>query len=86
MNLVTRRLAELGAIVMIGDGVVAALKPKGHVRLWERGPKLWRDLLEPFAKRPGLTRAVAVGEIGLGVLLARIAIRDPAEQRAQREG
>ena len=85
MNLFARRLAELSGILLIGDGVVAALQPKGHVRLWEGGPKLWRDLLRPFAKRPQLTRAVAVAEIAVGVLIAWAAIRRPNSREARRE-
>ena len=84
MNLFARRLAELSGILLIGDAVVAALQPKGHVRLWEGGPKLW-DLLRPFAKRPQLTRAVAVAEIAVGVLIAWAAIRRPNSREARRE-
>ena len=84
MNLFARRLAELSGILLIGDGVVAALQPKGHVRLWEGGPNLW-DLLRPFAKRPQLTRAVAVAEIAAGVLIAWAAIRRPNSREARRE-
>lgn len=86
MNLLTRRLAELGGILLIGDGVVAALKPEGHVRLWERGPKWWRELVEPFALRPQLTRAVAVAEIAAGVALAQAAMRPPDREPGNREG
>ena len=44
MGVWTRRLAELGGMVLIGDGVIAALAPKGHAALWLRRP--WRKLLQ----------------------------------------
>ena len=50
-------MTELGAIGLIGDGIVSVLKPQGHVRLWEGGPRFWRNLLKPLADRPGITRA-----------------------------
>lgn len=74
MRLAVRRLAELGGILLVGDGIVAALRPVGHVELWEKGPSLWRDMLRPFAGRPGLTRGVALAEIGLGLAIAGAAI------------
>jgi hypothetical protein len=70
MNLAARRAAELGAIMMVGDGVVAALAPEGHARLWERGPKAWRDMVQPFAEHPQMTRLIGLAEIGLGLWLA----------------
>ena len=83
MQIATRRLAELGGMAMIGDGILAALRPDGHVRLWEGLPKPWRALLEPFAGRPGLTRAVGIAEAGLGLLIAEMAIGEPRRRVPQ---
>lgn len=85
MKLFARRLTEIGGILLIGDGVVAALKPKGHVRLWQKGPRLWRELLDPFARRPQLTRAVGVAEVAAGLLMARAAIRRPPKGKREPE-
>lgn len=68
--MVTERLVESLAMMMIGDGVLAVLEPRRHVALWVSGPPLWRALVEPFADRPGLTRCLGAAEVVLGVWLA----------------
>jgi hypothetical protein len=73
MSVWMRRAAELGGLAMIGDGVIAALAPRGHVALWLRGP--WRTLMRPFDRHPQLTRVAGIGEAVAGILIAREAIR-----------
>jgi hypothetical protein len=75
-----RRLVELGAMAMIGDGFLATINPEGHVRLWERGP--WRSLLRPFADHPELTRVVGMVEVLAGTLLAGAAIEGGSRRSA----
>lgn len=58
----TRRLKSLLAIVMIGDGVVAALTPKRQMRRWETGPSAWQRFVRPFRRRPRLTRAIGTAQ------------------------
>jgi hypothetical protein len=82
MNIAMRRAGELGAMMMIGDGMLAAAWPKEHVRLWQSGPRLWRKILEPFASRPGMTRALGVAEMAVGAALAWATLR----QQPQRSG
>jgi hypothetical protein len=65
-----RRGAEFLAISMIGDGVLAFIDPRHHLRLWQKGPKPWEEAVEPFVQHTGWTRALAVVEIGLGIWLA----------------
>lgn len=72
---VNRRIKESIAISMIGDGVVALMEPRRHALLWEGGPAAWRKLMQPFAKRPGLTRLLAVLEIMGGIWLASNQLR-----------
>ena len=74
MSLVARRAGELAGMAMIGDGIVAAADPEGHVALWKRGPQWWTKLAEPFARHPQATRALALLEVGLGLLLVRATI------------
>jgi len=69
-NLIRRRILECFAITMIGDGVLGFVEPKGHVQLWLRGPSWWRRMLQPFAKRPELTRWVGAAEFAFGIWLA----------------
>lgn len=64
------RLAETTAMLMIGDGVLAMIAPREHVRLWQRGPAGFEKLMKRFEQRPGLTRTVGAIEAGLGIWLA----------------
>jgi hypothetical protein len=68
--MIAERVKECLAMMMIGDGVLGLLEPRRHATLWEAGPPWWRGMIEPFARRPGLTRCVGAGEIVLGVWLA----------------
>lgn len=61
------RVKELGAILMIGDGVVGALAPRRHTRLWLDGPRPYRNAMKPFVRNPELTRLLSVAQVALGV-------------------
>jgi hypothetical protein len=61
------RLKELAAIILIGEGVIWALRPRPHVRLWQFGPKGCRKFIGELAKRPNLNRALGATEAGLGL-------------------
>jgi hypothetical protein len=61
------RLQELMALMMIGDGVLAAARPREHCLVWLRGPQTWEQMVKWFADRPGLTRALGVAETAFGL-------------------
>ena len=66
-----KRIArDLGAISLIGDGIVGVLIPARHTRRYEVGPTSWRTAMQFFARRPSLTRAVAIAEVVAGLRLA----------------
>ena len=65
-----RRIVELLAILMIGEGVLTLIAPRKHSLLWEFGPEGYRRAVEAFAEHPTLTRLVAAAETGLGLWLA----------------
>jgi hypothetical protein len=66
----TKRMKHFAAMVMIGDGMMALVRPKQDAHAWERGPRAWRGSMEWLAERPGLTRAIGVAQIVGGVLWA----------------
>jgi hypothetical protein len=70
MNQPLKLSAELLAILMIGDGVLALTQPRRHMQLWSAGPEPWRNLVSFFEKRPVLTRATGAASIALGLWLA----------------
>ena len=65
-----RAILDVVAIALIGDGMVAALIPTRHSRRYEAGPRPWRGVMRYFARRPALTRLLAVFEVALGIRLA----------------
>lgn len=68
--MVARRLKELVAIALIGDGVVGRAAPRRHSLLWDFGPWWYRRALEALAVRPNLVRALAATEALCGLWLA----------------
>jgi hypothetical protein len=65
--MVGRRLKEIAAIMMIGEGIVGALIPRRYMSLWEFGPKRYRKFIKASAKRPNLVRIASAAEAGLGI-------------------
>jgi hypothetical protein len=69
-NLVARRIIELGALFLIGDGIMGLLKPRWHSLLWHFGPELARAATEELAEHPKTARAIYLAEAALGVVIA----------------
>ena len=65
-----KRILELAAIMLVGDGVLAAVGPTRHAKLWRSGPRGWRRMMEPFVRRPELTRLLGAAEVVVGLTLA----------------
>ncbi|MBA2623291.1 MAG: hypothetical protein H0U88_06670 [Chthoniobacterales bacterium] len=66
----TRRLVQIGALFLIGDGVMGLLKPRWHSSLWNFGPELARAATEELAAHPKTARAVYLAEAVAGIALA----------------
>ena len=69
-NLITRRLIQLGALFLIGHGVMGLLKPRWHSLLFHFGPEIARAATEELAENPKTARAVYFAEAAIGVALA----------------
>lgn len=52
------------------DALVTLVDPERHCRLWMKGPEGWRRFVNVFIKHPGVTRGLALVELGCGVWLA----------------
>ena len=57
------RLKHFTAMVLIGDGVMALLHPKKDTVAWQKGPKVWNDLMHGLHRRPTLTRAIGAAQV-----------------------
>ena len=69
-NLIFRRLIQLGALFLIGDGVMGLLKPRRHSLLWHFGPELALAATEELAEHPKTARVIYLAETAIGVALA----------------
>jgi hypothetical protein len=59
----------LTAMVLIGDGVVALLRPRQDAAAWGVGPVRWKAFMGYLYDHPSLTRAIGAAEIGAGLAL-----------------
>ncbi len=69
-NLAVRRLMELGALFMIGDGIMGLIKPRWHSLLWHFGPELAKAVTEELAEHPKTARVIYVAEVAVGIAIA----------------
>jgi hypothetical protein len=70
MLLTSNRWKHFTAMVLIGDGVMALVRPHHDASAWARGPRPWRKLMRELNRRPGLTRLIGVAQIAGGVYWA----------------
>jgi len=68
--LLGRWAKESLGMMMIGDALVTLVDPQRHCRLWMKGPEQWRQFINVFVQHPGITRGLALGELGFGMWLA----------------
>ena len=76
-NLVVRRVVQLGALFMIGDGIMGLIKPRWHSLLWHFGPELAKAATEELAEYPKMARSIYLAEAAIGVAIA--AMQTPEE-------
>jgi uncharacterized protein YjeT (DUF2065 family) len=69
-NMFGRRVKELCAMTMIGDGLLGLVEPQEHVLLWSSGPKRWEQLMRRIAQYPGTLRVLGAMELFAGLMLA----------------
>lgn len=65
-----KRVEHFAAMVLIGDGVMALVHPSKDAHAWKKGPRVWRQLMQALADRPGLTMAIGATQVALGVAWA----------------
>jgi hypothetical protein len=70
MLLTSNRWKHFTAMVLIGDGVMALVRPHHDASAWAHGPRSWRKLMRELNRRPGLTRLIGAVQIAGGVYWA----------------
>jgi hypothetical protein len=68
-NLITRRLFEAGAVLLIGDGVMGLLTPRWRSLAWHAGPQLVKAATEELAAHRTAARVISAAKIALGIAL-----------------
>ena len=70
MFLTPARYKHFAAMILIGDGIMALLRPQQDALAWKAGPKPWRDLMHHLHGRPNITRLIGAAQIVGGVYWA----------------
>lgn len=58
-----KRWKHFVAMVLIGDGVLALVRPSKDALAWKKGPEPWRKLMGELRKRPALTRSIGAVQV-----------------------
>jgi hypothetical protein len=67
MLIPSKRWKHFAAMALIGDGVMAVVRPQRDADAWEAGPEVWKRFMQTLRERPGLTRAIGAAQIVGGV-------------------
>jgi hypothetical protein len=59
----------LFAMMLIGDGVLAMLRPHRDAMTWSLGPEAWKALMRYLSDHPDTLRAIGAAEVALGFAL-----------------
>jgi hypothetical protein len=73
-----RRVKDLVALLLIGDGALTILSPRDRALLWRFGPERFRKSTGWQADHPFYMRLEGIASIALGVWLALRQYREPS--------
>jgi hypothetical protein len=63
----SQRIKEMVAMTLIGDGVLTAVDPERHMKLWRLGPKACTRTVDALTRRPVVSRVLGVAATVMGV-------------------
>ena len=66
---VGQRLVQIGALLLIGNGVMGLVRPRWHTLPWRGGPQLALAMSEQLADNPKIARPVYLAQAAVGVAL-----------------
>ena len=58
---------ELVALTMVGDGLLTAIDPDRHLRLWRFGPKACVRTVDALLRHPRITRVLGIAAAAAGI-------------------
>ena len=68
-NSTSRRLLQIGGLLLIADGIAGIVMPRRRSLLWHVGPQLVKAATEEIADHPQIARTVNAAKTALGVVL-----------------
>ena len=68
-DLATRRLIQLGALFLLGAGLVSVINPRRRSLLWYCGPQLVKAVTEEISDHPRTARVLYLAEAAVGLAL-----------------
>jgi len=71
---------HMAAMLLIGDGAIALLRPQWSAEAWAIGPEWWKNSMRLFRECPTLTRIIASAEIA-GAIWWTLSQESPGEPR-----
>ena len=75
----SKQWKHFAAMVLIGDGVMAIVRPERSCEAWAVGPRWWKRSMRFFRNCPTLTRIIAAAQIAGGIYWA-LSQEDRAEE------
>ena len=75
-----RRLVQIGALILIGDGVIGLIRPRWQSLLWRFGPEIAKAANEELADHPTVARSVFLAEAVLGFALASLPVPEEDDE------
>jgi len=73
----TKRIGDIVAMLLIGDGALTLIAARNRALVWRLGPEGLRKSTSWQADHPLLMRLEGLASIGLGVLVAWWQYREP---------
>ena len=70
MSVASKRWKHFTAMALIGDGIMALIRPQDDALAWKHGPKPWKVLMGSLQERPALTRTIGALQIAGGIYWA----------------
>ena len=67
MFLTKKRWKHFAAMGLIGDGMMAVVRPEHDALAWKGGPKPWQGLMQFLHERPLLTRTIGIVQVVGGI-------------------
>lgn len=71
----SKRIQELVAIMVAGEGVLALLSPVGHLRLWQGKTGWTRRATQPLIDNPSAMRLLAAAQLVGAIAWSRHLLR-----------